>query len=70
MHTHEYKVDGYEDVRVHHNGGWDGDAIVAWTEPGKKQQTVTLPADVLLALGNAAAKDMIRDKMISVLEQL
>jgi hypothetical protein len=70
MHTSQYKVDGYEDVRIFHNGGWDGDAIVAWTEPGKPQEMVTLPAALLLALGRPVAVDIIRDRVISALEQV
>lgn len=70
MHTSEYKVEGFEDVRVFHNGAWDGDAIVAWTEPGKSQARVTLPAALLLALGKPVAVGIIRDRVISTLEQI
>jgi hypothetical protein len=70
MHTTEYKVKGFEDVRIHHNGGWDGDAEVCWTEPGKKQQRAVLPAVLLLALGKPVAVDIIRDRIISTLDQI
>ncbi len=28
MHTTGYDIKGYKDVRIHHNGGWDGEVIV------------------------------------------
>ncbi len=71
MHTTGYGIKGYTDVRIHHNGGWDGEVIVCWQEHGsKKRHEAKIPADLLLALGKDAAVDIIRTKLEDVLDAL
>ncbi len=71
MHTTGYDIKGYKDVRIHHNGGWDGEVIVCWQEHGsKKRHEAKIPADLLLILSKDAAVDLIRTKIVDLLEQL
>ncbi len=71
MHTTEYDIKGYKDVRIHHNGGWDGEVIVCWQEHGsKKRHEVKLPSEILLALSRDAAVAIIRTKVEDVLDQI
>jgi hypothetical protein len=49
MHTKEVKVPGFDDVRVHYNSDWSGDAIIVW-QRGADRSEVEVPGDVLVAL--------------------
>ena len=65
MHTTNFKVDG-QDVIVHHDGDWSGDAIVCLPD-GKE---VRIPGPVLIAIGHKAAVETIRDQIVDLLEDL
>lgn len=74
MHTHRYKTEEYGEVVVIVNGDWSGDAIVRWgftgKEPTAKYSEAVIPANLLLEISKGAAVDMVRDKLISTLEQI
>ncbi len=71
MHTTGYYIKGYTDVRIHHNGGWDGEVIVCWQEKGsKKRHEAKVPAELLLELSKDAAVDIIRTKLNDLLDDL
>ncbi len=77
MHSTKVKVPGYEAAVILHNGDWSGDAHVrAWVkgDPDKSftnlppDLDVTLPAAVLLAVGEKSATEKFRSDAISFLE--
>jgi hypothetical protein len=71
MHTHRYETKEYGEVIVIVNGDWSGDAIVRWNFRGDRlgeYSEAVLPANLLLQISKGAAVDMVRDRMISVLE--
>jgi hypothetical protein len=72
MHTHRYETKEYGEVIVIVNGDWSGEAIVrrgfTSKEPNAKYSEAVIPANLLLAISKEAAVDMVRDRMISVLE--
>jgi hypothetical protein len=72
MHTHRYETKEYGEVIVIVNGDWSGEAIVRWNFVGEKEpmkySEAVLPANLLLAISKVAAVDMVRDRLISVLE--
>lgn len=57
MHTTTAQVAGLEDVRVHHNSDWSGDAVIAWTDRsdplGPRFHEAMIPAALLVSLGRA-----------------
>ena len=73
MHTHRYKTEEYGEVVVIVNGDWSGEAIVRWGFNGNKPDQCSeavVPANLLLEISKGAAVDMVRDRVISVLEQI
>lgn len=68
MHTTSFQVEGHGEVLVAHNADWSGDATIIY-KSGKKQKRVDLPGGLLQALGMEAARDKIRDGLISYLER-
>jgi hypothetical protein len=68
MHTHTYQTKEYGEVVVIVNGDWSGDAIVRWNFLGNAYSEAVLPGNLLLAISKVAAVDMVRDRLISVLE--
>lgn len=69
MHTSTYEVPGYGEVHVIHNGGWDGEAEVVWTDGGEDRR-VAVPAKLLVRIGMKVAVDFVRSEMIGTLEQM
>lgn len=74
MHTHRYQTKEYGEVVVIVNGDWSGDAIVRWgftsNEPTARCSEAIIPGNLLLEISKGAAVDIVRDKVISTLEQL
>lgn len=66
VHTHTYDIPGYGKVHVNVNSDWSGEAIIFWTDDGQNVQT-RLPALLLFALGEKAAKTCLRQKIDEVI---
>lgn len=74
MTTSEFDIEGYGRVVVNHNSDWSGEAKIRWHAKGTQRnyygQEVEFPASLLLELGKRAAIEMVKDELISFLEQL
>jgi len=70
MHTTKFELADGRGVTVAHNGDWSGDAEVTWTEKNGKRACTMVPADVLLQVGNQAAFEALKGKLISFIEDL
>jgi hypothetical protein len=69
MHCLTIQVKGVGDVYINHNGDWSGDAIIRWGD-GKDRQEVVMPAAIFLEVSKRSAIAMVRDSVISSLEQI
>lgn len=53
------------ELAIAHNGDWSGDAILFY-----RDKELTVPAQELLALVNAAAREKLKTEIISFIEDL
>jgi len=69
MHTMKFETPGGTPVVIHHNSDWSGDAKVQWEEDGETTCAV-LPAALLLHMGNRAAFERLKSKLVEFVEEL
>ena len=69
MHTTVFEIDHEMTVTVIHNGDWDGNATVLWTDSNGDHK-VEMPACLLVRLGEKVAMEHLRGNVISFLEGL
>ncbi len=77
MQTLEIKLDNGGVARVHHDGAWDGPATIILVAPPaapgqilrRRDQEITIPAEILVAIGRACFLEKFRADTISYLKQ-
>ena len=67
MHGLTLQVEGIGQVIVNHNGDWSGDVLLIWDEGRERRE---IPAAILLAISKESSFNMLRDRLISFLEDL
>lgn len=67
MHSLTIEVKGVGEVIINHNGDWSGDALIVWAD-GKERRE--MPAAIFLEISKRSAIAVMRDRLISFLEQL
>lgn len=73
-HIKNITTANYGEVTIYHNGDWSGKVKIIWVERPKGQpavvKSVELPGIILTKLGYIAAVDVVKNKIVSALEDI